>query len=519
MHQYAFTSPSREATWVGTRLLEDGAHAVEAMVGAAAAIAVSYPHMNSLAGDGFWLLLPAAGDPVGILAGGASGRRVTRAAWQHERPERGVGAMLTLPGAVAGWQAALAEVGAAAERRPLRELLHGAIELAARSGTVSTSLADNLARHGSTLADLPGFRELFLANGLPRAGDPFLNPSLASLLERLAAAGLDDFYRGDIGSEIARGLAALDSLLDGEDLAACTATTVAPLSLALSADTVFNLPAPTQGAASLMILGLFQRLRGGCTSEADAVHALVEATKHAFALRDQHIGDPAATTLDPARVFSPEALDAVAAGIDPVRAAPWPRGGGPADTVWLGAVDRAGNMVSYIQSLYWEFGSGVVLPGTGMPWTNRGLCFDDAVDGPNAIGPRRVPRHTLNPAAARFADGRSMVYGTMGGEGQPQTQAATWWRYAVRGMSPADSIAAPRWLLGRTWGEESTNLKLERSLASAIGDDLAARGHDVETVDDRSEMMGHAGMVVRHADGRADAACDPRSDGAATTGD
>ncbi len=519
MFPSAFTSPSLDATRVGSDLLEDGAHAVEAMVAAAAAIAVSYPHMNSVGGDGFWLILPAAGEPVGILAGGRSGHRVGRHCWADGRAERGVGAMLTVPGAVAGWQAALDwQRDSGRAPRPVAELLGPAVTLAGRTATVSASLARNLAECESVLRDVPGFAERFLADGMPAPGDCGTHADLAALLARLGDAGLDDFYRGDVGRHLATQLTALGSVLDGDDLADCHAGRVTPLRVDLGADRVFNLPAPTQGAASLMILALYHRLRGNATSDADHVHLLVEATKRAFELRDRHIGDPRSTTLDYASAFSDEGLAALADDIDPGRAAPWPRGGGPADTVWLGALDRAGNMVSYIQSLYWEFGSGVVIPGTGMLWTNRGLCFDDADSGPNAIAPRRVPRHTLNPAAACFGDGRRMVYGTMGGEGQPQTQGAIWWRYAVSGQDPRSTIASARWLLGRTWGEESASLKLERSLATRVGDALASRGHAVETVDDGNESMGHAGMIVRHGDGRVEAAADPRSDGGARVG-
>lgn len=519
MYQVAFTSPSRDATRIGGELLADGAHAVEAMLAAAAAIAVSYPHMNSIGGDGFWLVLPAEGEPLGILAGGASGAAVGPWCWAESRRERGAEAMLTVPGAVAGWQAALDYLAdASAPVRPLAELLGPAIDLARRSGTVSKSLARNVADHAGALGKLPGFAGLFLKDGLPRAGDSFVNEPLAALLERLADAGLDDFYRGDISRLLAAGLSDLGAPLDGDDLAACRAQRVKPLSLRLGPGRVYNLPAPTQGAASMLILGLYENLRASARDEADHVHLLVEATKRAFDVRDRQIGDPRTTTIDYAAALSTAGIDSLSRGIDPQRAAPWPRGEDPADTVWLGAMDRYGNMVSYIQSLYWEFGSGVVLPGTGMLWTNRGLCFDAAPDGPNAIAPRRVPRHTLNPAAANLEDGRRLVYGTMGGDGQPQTQGAIWWRYVIEGKSPQDAIAAPRWLLGRTWGDESSSLKIERSLAERVGAELARRGHAVEEVDDNNELLGHAGIVVRHDDGRSDAARDPRSDGEAIRG-
>ena len=168
--------------------------------------------------------------------------------------------------------------------------------------------------------------------------------------------------------------------------------------------------------------------------------------------------------------------------------------------------------MSCIQSTYFEFGSGLVLPDTGIVWQNRGSSFRLAADGWNALKPGRRPFHTLNPALARFDDGRVMAYGTMGGEGQPQTQAAVFARYA-RGVDIQEAIAAPRWLLGRTWGEQSTTLKLEDGFAPALYTALAVAGHEVERVGGLTATMGHAGAVVRHADGRMEGATDPRSDG------
>ena len=170
-------------------------------------------------------------------------------------------------------------------------------------------------------------------------------------------------------------------------------------------------------------------------------------------------------------------------------------------------------MVSAIQSTYFEFGSGLVLPLTGITWQNRGSSFRLAADGWNALRPGRKPFHTLNPALARFDDGRVMAYGTMGGEGQPQTQAALFSRYARFGVDLQQAISAPRWLLGRTWGENSTTLKLEDGFDDKLYTDLAAAGHDVERVGPLTAMMGHAGAIVRHGDGRLDGATDPRSDG------
>ncbi|KAA3620318.1 MAG: gamma-glutamyltransferase [Proteobacteria bacterium] len=519
MFQTAFTAPSVEATHTGMALLERGATAIEAMVGAAATVAVSYPHMNSLGGDGFWVIVPAQGEPVGILAGGASGASVGPHCWAGGQSKRGVESILTVGGAVAGWAEALDWQAASCESRASLELLLGdAIALSRKGCRVSRSLAQNLVAKREELTGLPGFAELFLVDGVPNPGDLLRNPDLATTLERLCANGLEDFYRGEVAARIARGFGEIGAILGAEDLASYRARRVVPLSLQLDRDVLYNLPAPTQGLASLLILGIYDRLRGQAKNSADHVHLLVEATKLAFTIRDEHIGDPDATTYDCPAALDSDRLDDLAADIDIGRATPWPSPGIHSDTVWMGASDSYGTMVSYIQSLYWEFGSGVVVPGTGLLWTNRGLCFDAAPGRPNSIGPGKVPRHTLNPAAAVLGDGRRMVYGTMGGEGQPQTQAALWWRYKVQGMTPQAAVDAPRWLLGRTWGEESNNLKIEQGLAQEAVSELLERGHDLVAVEDQNEMMGHAGMVVRHPSNRAEAGCDIRSDGEARLG-
>lgn len=209
-----------------------------------------------------------------------------------------------------------------------------------------------------------------------------------------------------------------------------------------------------------------------------------------------------------------EFISKLSAGLSADRAAPWPEPPKQGDTVWLAAADSSGLCVSFIQSIYWEFGSGVVLPETGILWQNRGTSFELDPNGTNALEPGRLPFHTIQPAMAELSDGRLMAYGTMGGEGQPQTQAALFSRYVLHGQDLQTSVTAPRWLLGRTWGEESTNLKLESRFDPATIETLIARGHDVQVVGPFEEMMGHAGALVRHPDGLLEGASDPRSDGA-----
>lgn len=179
----------------------------------------------------------------------------------------------------------------------------------------------------------------------------------------------------------------------------------------------------------------------------------------------------------------------------------------------MGAIDSAGRAVSFIQSIYWEFGSGVVLDDTGITWQNRGSSFALDRGARNALRPGRKPFHTLNPSLARFHDGRVMAFGTMGGEGQPQTQAALFTRYAYFGMPLQAAITAPRWLLGRTWGAQSTTLKLEARIAAKVVDGLRRARHDIEVVGAFDDVMGHAGAVCRWPNGMLEGAADPRGNG------
>lgn len=517
-------APHHLAAEAGVSVLRDGGNAIEAMVAAAATIAVVYPHMNGLGGDNFWLISPAGSVPKAI---DACGPAATMASIDHYTanghaiiPPRGPLAALTVAGAVGGWQIALEEAHALGGRLPLSRLLADATRYARDGFPVSRTQADNTRGKLSELHDQPGFASTFLMDGMPpEIGSCFRNPPLATTLERLAQAGLDDFYRGDLARLIASDLEASGSPLRLDDLKAFRARHVTPLSVRLMHGTVYNLPPPTQGLASLMILGLNNVLPDVTPESFAYVHQLIECTKRAFLVRDRHVTDPAYMSIDPQAELDAANLRAIASGIDLQKALPWPQPAGPGDTVWLGAINSDGNAVSFIQSIYWEFGSGVVLPGTGIVWQNRGTSFSLDAAHHNALAPRRRPFHTIQPALALLDDGRIMPYGTMGGEGQPQTQSAIYTRHVVHGQELQEAISRPRWLLGRTWGADKTNLRLENRFDPAVVEALRRAGHDVELVGAFEEAMGHAGALVLHRSGaRAgliEGASDPRSDGRA----
>lgn len=517
-------APHALASQSALAVLREGGNAIEATVAAAATIAVVYPHMNGIGGDSFWLMAlegPGGRQVLGVEGCGAAaaGARREQYAGRSAIPFRGASAALTLAGTVSAWERSLfisrERLGG---RLPLSRLLADAVDYARNGVPVTASQHRSTASKRDELAGVAGFADTFLQGAVaPATGSLFRQPLLASTFERLADAGLHDFYVGDLAQSMAADLQRQGSPLALCDFEKHLAVERAPLMLLHSLGRIYNMPPPTQGLVSLMILGLMDRLKTSRTDHLGAqyVHAAVESTKRAFSIRDECLTDPAFMRVDAAAFLESASLDAMAAAIDVERAGPWGSGKGPADTVWLGVIDGAGNAVSVIQSIYHEFGSGIVLPHSGVNWQNRGASFSLDPQHINVLEPGKKPFHTLNPALALLNDGRTMIYGNMGGDGQPQSQSAVFTRTVVHGMNPAEAIEAPRWLLGRTWGQTSDSLKLERRFPEKTIDELQALGHEVEMLGDYDEACGHAGCAIRYPDGSLEAGSDQRSDGSA----
>jgi oxamate amidohydrolase len=514
-------APHAAAVEDGRAILAEGGNAIEAMIGMAASIAAVYPHMNHIGGDAFWLIRESSGRVRAIMGAGRAGSKATRQFYrdtgQHEIPSRGPLAALTVPGAVASWKLALEAAKANRGRLPLDVLLGAAIQRARDGYVVTRSQARLTVEKYAELETAPGFLGAFLIDGRPpEAGARIKQTAFAATLEQLVNAGLDDFYRGDVGREIAADLERIGSPVTRADLEKFEARIAEPLSVKIGAGTLYNTRPPTQGLASLMILALFDRLRVTKAESFEHVHGLVEATKRAFLVRDRVITDPDKIDGNLPHFLSMEFLDSETGKIDARKAAPWPDRQARSDTIWMGAADANGLVVSFIQSLYWEFGSGCVLPATGVLMQNRGSSFSLDSKALNALEPGRRPFHTLNPALAVLKDGRAMAYGTMGGDGQPQTQAAVFSRHIAFGQPLERALDAPRWLLGRTWGSSNTNLRLESRFDEGLVDRLMSAGHDVEILDEAySDTMGHAGAVILQANGTLEGGHDPRADGGA----
>ena len=527
------TSPHHLATQAGLDILRRGGNAVDAAVAVAVTLAVVYPQMCTPGGDNFWLIYDAgAGRLLGLNASGRAGENATIDFYTSRGfpkiPSRGYLAANTVPGAVSGWDEAY-RFSRSALHTPMawKDLFASAIGYAENGVPVSTSLARwsaiNADVQDSTFRNLqrfPEFAKVFMKNGAPLAeGDMFRQPDLARTLKTIAEKGAAEFYTGSIARKITADMEKHGGLLTMKDFASHKVDWVEPVSVEYRGLTACNLPPSTQGMASLEILNILNNfnIKDMGESSADYYHAIIEATKEAFLDRDRYLSDPDFVSIPLKELLSREHGRAQAARIRMDRAATSKKPLDPkGDTVWLGVVDKDGNAVSLIQSIYHDFGSGIVAEGTGVLLQNRGSFFSLDPAHVNHLEPGKRTFHTLN-AAMLLKDGKPfLVYGTMGGEGQPQTQAAIATRIVDFGMFPQDAVAAPRWLHGRTWGAASNDLKMEGRIPQETLDDMKRRGHPVARVDDYTDGMGHAGAIMIDPEtGLRYSATDPRGDGLA----
>ncbi len=520
-YNYMMVAPHHLAAKCGSEILKEGGNAIEALIASASMISVVYPHMNSMGGDNFWLISDKnknvyAIDSCGPVANNASIEFYKNQGFSSI-PSRGPLSALTVPGAVAGWKLAYDfSVKNLGGKIPISRLLFDAEQTAKEGVRVTNTLRNNLVSKLNQLIDVVGFKEVYLKNGkIPNVGERLVFPKLSKTFSCLIKNGLNDFYSGETAKNIISDLKQVGSPLSLEDFLNYKSEFVNPLELKIKKAKLFNLPPPTQGLASILILGILDYLSIPYKNDTEFIHSIVEATKLAFRIRDKYITDPKYVTVNINDFLKQNFIKKLAMDVDIRQAKPWPDSKIGGDTVWMGATDSYGNTVSFIQSIYWEFGSGLILPKTGITMQNRGISFSLNPTDLNNLLPGRKPFHTIQPALAHFDDGRVMSYGTMGGEGQPQTQATIFLRYANQNQNIQKAIYNPRWLLGKTWGEETTSLKIENRFGVSTFQKLKSMGHDVEVVGPFEEIMGHAGCVVKHMNGLVEGAFDPRSDGAA----
>ena len=516
-------SPHALASEAGAHAFDLGGNALDAALAAAITIAVVYPHMNGLGGDAFWLIHDAgARRLLALNAAGRSAASVELATYRAQHgetmPARGGAAALTVPGAVSGWREA---------HRYSAESMGSRIAWATRFETAIRHAHDGFAPSASQRRTTAAASDLFGSGARPevqrtlwplyhpdRLGETLPQPQLGDTLHRLATGGAEVFYEGEVAHRLAAGAAAAGSPLTAADFAAHRADWVAPLRVPYRGGEAVSFPPPTQGFAALAILGLLDGFDVSRLADADYVHVVVEATKLAFQDRDRHLTDPTVAEVPVAHCLDPERLGRRRARISRRSALAAAAPAAEGDTIAIVAADARGNAVCVIQSLYHEFGSGVVAGDTGVLLQNRGAFFSLDPAHPNRLAPRKRTATTLIPSMYLVGGRPRLVYGTMGGEGQPQTQAALVTRMLDRGLGPQAAIEAPRWLFGRTWGEPTKALRLESRFEPEVADELRARGHPVQVVEPWSDLMGHAQAIAIDAHG-LHGGSDPRADGAA----
>jgi gamma-glutamyltranspeptidase/glutathione hydrolase len=501
------------AAQAGLAVLADGGTAVDAAIAAAAALTVVEPCSNGLGSDAFALVW-ADGQLHGLNGSGrwpvAWSADELRAAGHQTVPTRGW-VPVTVPGAVDSWDTLHQRFG----RLPVDRLLAPAIGYAANGYPVSPVVAeqwDPSFKHFASL-DLPevaGWAEVFAPEGrAPRAGERFVSPGHARCLETLAAQGLRSFYEGEVAAAIVDYATTTGGRLSADDLGAHRTEWVEPIGVDYGPYRMWEIPPNGQGIAALMALGIVANTGADRFGQLDVDnwHRQIEAMKLAFADSDamvadqQHESVPVDGMLDPAYLAQRAALIGDKAG-DAPRGQP-ARGG----TVYLCTADRDGMMVSFIQSNYMGFGSGVVVPSYGVSLQNRGAGFVLDPDSPNVAAPGKRPRHTIIPGFLTRGDKPVGPFGVMGGEMQPQGHLQVVTGMIDHGLNPQAALDAPRWQV-----ERNGVVRVEPETPPEVVDGLRDRGHDV-VVEQSRLSFGRGQIIARDADGVYAAGTEPRADG------
>ncbi len=497
------------AAQAGLRMLLAGGNAADAIVATAIALTVVEPVMNGIGSDAFALLWDGS-TLHGLNASGHS-----PAAWTPERfagrssmPTVGWDCV-TVPGVVSAWAAISQRFG----KLPFADLFAPAIAYAEGGFLVSPTVARQWESQIERFAQQPGFAEAFMPDGrAPLAGETFRFPDQAATLRAIGASKGEAFYRGELAARIAAASKAQGGAMTVDDLAAHQHEWVEPIAQDYRTLRLHEIPPNGQGIAALITLGILEHfdLASLSPESPESMHLQIEAMKLAFADVYAHVADPRAMRVRAADLLDPGYLKQRAARIDRKRAQDFGAGAPPkSGTVYLTAADASGMMVSYIQSNYAGFGSGVVVPGTGISLQNRGSAFSLDANHPNCVAPRKRPFHTIIPAFAT-GDGKPvMSFGVMGADMQAQGHVQMMIRTADYGQNPQAASDAPRWKITAEGG-----VIVEHHMPSTVVTGLAALGHRIRQVERWNMEFGSA-QLVRRIDGGYIAASEPRRDGQA----
>ena len=500
------------ASQAGLQMLVRGGNAVDAALAAAIALTVLEPTGNGIGSDAFAIVWDGQ-NLHGLNGSGRSPRAFSpeRFRGKSAMPELGWDAV-TVPGAVDAWAELSRRFGAL----PFSDLFEPALRYAADGFAVAPLTAARWAEAADRYKDYPDFAAAFLPGGrAPFPGETFRPPGLAKTLEELAKTGGASLYRGDLAQKIIACSRHNGGSVDEKDLAEHHAQWVKPLCRNWKNVTLCELPPNSQGMAALIALGILEFLPSELSeyiSSPDSpqgIHLQAEAMKVAFELVERHLADPDWMTIPPSALLEPSFLQEQAKKISSDKArlsASFPsRAGG---TVYLAAADKNGMMVSYIQSNYKAFGSGIVIPETGISMQGRAAGFTLAAGHPNQVAGGKRPFHTIIPAFVMKEGKPLMSFGVMGARMQPQGHVQMMVRIFAAGQNPQAAADAPRWYL-----DENSHLFLESGFSPTVGEWLKKRGHEVYCASPAT-LFGGAQLIYRLADGYC-AASDPRKDGQA----
>jgi len=499
------------AAQAGLRMLLKGGNAVDAAIAAAAALTVVEPVSCGLGSDAFAILWD------GKQLHGLNASGTAPAAWTPEyfskkygskRPERGWDTV-TVPGTVAAWVELSEKFG----KLPFADLLEPAIDLAARGYLVSPIVQQKWTAAVPILKEQPGFAQAFMPHGrAPQVGEKFVFADAARSLERIAQSRGEAYYRGELAAALAAHAKENGGALTEADLAAYRPEWVTPISKDFGGCTLHEIPPNGQGIAALIALGILDKLDVARfpVDSADSQHLQIEAMKLAFADTYRWVADSRHMTIKPEALLDDGYLAERAKQIDLRRAGDFRHGTPPkGGTIYLTAADESGMMVSFIQSNYMGFGSGVVVPGTGISLQNRGAGFSFNPEHPNCVAPNKRPFHTIIPGFLT-RDGRpQMSFGVMGGNMQPQGHVQTVVRMLAYGQQPQAACDAPRWKVNL-----GMSVDMEPEMPEAVVAELSHRGHKIENIADSYMDFGSGQFIWKLEEGYV-AASDSRRDGQA----
>ena len=504
------------AAMAGLRMMMDGGNAVDAAVAAAAALNVVEPASTGVGGDVFALVWMANERVVRAL--NASGTAPAQASISELR-SRGFAAIppesayaVTVPGAVAGWQAILDRYG----EMPMSEVLEPAVQYASDGFPVSEVVSSHWEAGVGKLLANPSGGELLLDGRAPRAGEVMRMPELAGTLQAIAEGGAEAFYRGPPADKIAGFLQQLGGWLSAADLAACEPAWEEPVSTDYRGVRCWQCPPNSQGSHVLMALNLLEGfdLKGMGFQSADTYHHLIESVKLAFADGLHHITDPGKMVIDPSELLSKDYAVQRRKHIRPDRVAEYVGTGLAAsrgDTVYITCVDGRGNACSFINSVYSGFGTGLVVPGTGIVLHNRGSSFSLDPEHPNALESGKRPFHTLMPGMATIDGELWLSYGVMGAIQQAQGHLQVLANMIDFGLGPQEALDAPRFSVRPGQG-----VAIEDTVPEATIRELSARGHPLMVNPPHGVLFGGGQVIERDAgSGVLKGGSEPRSDGCA----